>query len=678
MMSSTLTRHPLRIAFFCAAVLALGFAFYTNRVWEDYYITFRSSKNLATGHGLVFNHGDRLHTFTSPLGVLLPAGASAVTGNNSDTAALWVFRLMCIAALGGAAALLVSLTRRLGYPAMAAVFLTALMCTDVKSLDFTINGMETAFMLLFLAYAFWAHLNPGPRQWLHLGGAWAGLMWTRPDSFIYIALVAAGFWIFNQPERTGGRRGQQLGLFIKAGLLTTALYGPWLAWAWWYYGSPIPHTIVAKGAQSGGPEALSRFLHGVWQLPWLIWKGGTSAEGAFLPAYYMMPSWPAWMIPFGRGLATISCLLWLVPKVRVETRVASLAYYIAVSYLSFIPYFAFPWYFPPTTLLAFVALTGVFAQFWQSGKLWLRTLAGTVALVMLAGAVTLAWGAARQARAQQFYIEDGNRRVIGEWLHDNAKPGDTVFMEPLGYIGYFSELKTYDWPGLSSREVPLACRLVGSSWANIIRYLEPTWLVMRAQGEGDLPHIAPAMAALSYDKVRDFSRQSEVDQLEVYGKRLLQFDSHFVLYHRRNPQRQDTDGYQIASPIGSSIGSINGIRMRLVHAPGSMIMPLAQDVRWLGIRYGFPDGAIEGEHATNGAIFQIWLVDGKKRTLLHERKLEPQLRAEDRGLKDISLALPPRQHPLDAFLDFETDAMGGTSKDWTFWSDPDLRPTPPP
>ena len=44
--------------------------------WEDYYITFRASRNLATGHGLVFNVGDRLQTFTSPIGALLLALSS--------------------------------------------------------------------------------------------------------------------------------------------------------------------------------------------------------------------------------------------------------------------------------------------------------------------------------------------------------------------------------------------------------------------------------------------------------------------------------------------------------------------------------------------------------------------------------------------------------------------------
>jgi len=43
------------LAFACAALFAL----FTRHAWEDYYITYRASKNLATGHGLVFNVGDR-------------------------------------------------------------------------------------------------------------------------------------------------------------------------------------------------------------------------------------------------------------------------------------------------------------------------------------------------------------------------------------------------------------------------------------------------------------------------------------------------------------------------------------------------------------------------------------------------------------------------------------------
>src|SRR5687768_4859709 len=185
--------QPRAIAFLVAFGCAGLFALLTNHAWEDYYITYRASKNLATGNGLVFNVGDRLHTFTSPLGVLLPAAASLLTLNTSDVAALWIFRLMSCAAFGGAAALLFSTVRRgLETPLVAGVLAVAWLCTDSKSLDFSINGMETGFMLLFLAYVLWGLFSPALKsRWLHLGLAWGGLMWTRPDSFIYIGLITA-------------------------------------------------------------------------------------------------------------------------------------------------------------------------------------------------------------------------------------------------------------------------------------------------------------------------------------------------------------------------------------------------------------------------------------------------------------------------------------------------------
>jgi hypothetical protein len=672
-MPRALTGNPRKIAFACAVVIAGLFALYTNHAWEDYYITFRASRNLATGHGLVFNHGDRLHTFTSPLGVLLPALASFVSGSQSDAAALWIYRGMCLAALGGAAALVVALGRRLAYPAIASGLVVAWLVTDAKVLDFTINGMETAFMLLFLTYALWAHLTPGARQWRHLGGAWAGLMWTRPDSFLYIGALGAGFLLFNRPALTGGTRGELLRLYLKAAALTTALYGPWFAWAWWYYGSPVPHTIVAKAAAGGNDAALDRILDGIWRLPWLIWHGGTAAEGAFVPAYPTFPKWPAWMMPFGRVLATVSCLLWLVPRVRLEARVASFAYYLLASYLSFVPYYPFPWYLPPTALLAWLALGATVAQLWALDRAPLRWALGAAGLGVLAGGIVLAAGTARQVRAQQVYIEDGNRRAIGEWLREHAQPDDTVFMEPLGYIGYFSGLKTYDWPGLSSREVPEAARIVGRSWEHLILFLQPNWLVLRANGEGELHRISPALENLSYDRVRDFDREAEVDRLDVPGRSLLKFDSRFVLYHRRNPLRRDTADYRLASPIGSGISHINHIELRLAHAPADMIYPLPAAARSVKIWYGYPDSATEEPFATDGAVFSVWLVDGRKRTKLHHQHLQPTTQPEDRGLHLAEVALPARRHPDDAFIVLSTDSAGHPSKDWTHWSIPEFK-----
>jgi hypothetical protein len=173
--------------------------------------------------------------------------------------------------------------------------------------------------------------------------------------------------------------------------------------------------------------------------------------------------------------------------------------------------------------------------------------------------------------------------------------------------------------------------------------------------------------------VRDFDRSAEVDQLALPGLDLLKFDAHYVLYHRRHKFRQDTAAQRIASPFATSIQTVSGLPMRLVHAPGFLVLPLAQEARSMKIFFGFPPIASEGADATNGAIFSVWLVDGPARTRLHERKLEPGLRPVDRGLQSATLDLPVRRHPEDAHLVLETDAMGNTSKDWTLWSEPDFK-----
>src|SRR2546428_12329984 len=93
-------RIPLLMAGI-AALVCVGFALFTGHIWEDYFITFRSSLNLATGHGLVFQPGERVHTFTSPLGTLLPALFALGDGGNGAVRGLWGLRIGSALALGG-------------------------------------------------------------------------------------------------------------------------------------------------------------------------------------------------------------------------------------------------------------------------------------------------------------------------------------------------------------------------------------------------------------------------------------------------------------------------------------------------------------------------------------------------------------------------------------------------
>jgi hypothetical protein len=677
-----LKRHTGPLAAFCLiTVVALLYALYTQHAWEDYYITFRSSKNLATGHGLVFNIGDRLHTFTSPLGVLLPAVASLLTANNSDPAALWIYRLMCIVALGGAAVLLCKTVSRLNYGGPAVFFTVAWLSLDAKTVDFSINGMETAFMMLFLAYTLWAHVAPGPRQWLHLGAAWAGLMWTRPDSFVYIGLIAAGFWLFNDPARSGTTRGRLLGLFARAGAVTCALYLPWLLFAHFYYGTVVPHTITAKSG-IGDPRTLAGLLRTALELPFNSWSDSASLKGTFLPAYYMIGGWPERMAQVSGILAAVCALLWLLPILRTETRVCSFAFYGAHVYLSYFPYFPFPWYLPSTTLLGVLTLGSLLDQVlgatirWQAAEParpqpWrLRGSVFALATLLLAGNGWTTWQTARQFQAQQQYVEDGTRRKIGEWLRENSRPDDTVFMEPLGYIGYFSGLKTYDFPGLSSREMVRARQQVGNDWLPLIQILQPSWLVLRPHEAVRLQRHDPTLFADYYHLIREFSVTDKIRGLTVNGRLYLEHDASFAVYRLQRPIMRHSPIAEASSQFDVSTRVIEGHDVMLVHAPGFMVVKVPPSAKFFEILYGFPPDAYSGDGPpTDGATFQIdWEGDGMIKCLL-KTVIDPVNNPAHRKLQRFEVELPVAKGP-GARLVLRTLPGMTTTKDWTCWSQP--------
>src|ERR1700749_1601640 len=98
------TRHlVVAMLAFAAPLIYAGI---THHGWEDYLITFRFSENLANGNGLVYNIPERVHGFTSPIGVLLPALLHVLSGRHSWLLTLWLFRIISAAAVAGAALLL--------------------------------------------------------------------------------------------------------------------------------------------------------------------------------------------------------------------------------------------------------------------------------------------------------------------------------------------------------------------------------------------------------------------------------------------------------------------------------------------------------------------------------------------------------------------------------------------
>src|SRR5438132_12497750 len=188
-----------RFVFALAAIaLATSYVLFTDQVWEDYFITFRHSQNLAEGHGLVYHAGESVNGLTSPLGTLLPAIFYLVSGKGSYVPALWIFRVLSIMAFaaGGLFVLKAFQDEDGARNRLARVFFALLYLLEIKIVAYSINGMETGFMLLFVGWGVLLAMRGTRAGWLFVGLCWAGLMWTPPDGCVYIlalALFAATF-----------------------------------------------------------------------------------------------------------------------------------------------------------------------------------------------------------------------------------------------------------------------------------------------------------------------------------------------------------------------------------------------------------------------------------------------------------------------------------------------------
>ncbi|HEV7351287.1 hypothetical protein [Telluribacter sp.] len=538
-MSPSINKTIPWIAAGLAMASALLFAIYTDHRWEDWYITFRASKNLAEGVGFTYNLGERIHSFTSPLGTLIPALLYYITWN--DEAVIWLFRVVNILLLGTAAKLVFSMFfDKLKAPLWLAFLITLLLVFDGKSMDFSINGMETAFMLLGIVLFIRELFRDSMPNPLRIGLIWAFLMWSRPDAFIHIGSILVGYLLFKN------RSLPYIRAFFRAAVIGVICYLPWLIFAWAYYGNPIPNTVLAKGSLT-----FSTIIDRALQYGQAIFTSLIDGDGPFIwifaPAYFQTGGWPQLLMFALKWLSYLVVFLWAIPRVSANARFLSFAAFCIASYLIIFSPFIYPWYIPAVTIISVIALGCVLTQLATTtrgvaskSRPWVP--AGIVAVVM-AVQVWVYTGGLIQMKQQQELIEYGLRKEIGLWLKSEAQSNkETVFLEPLGYIGYYSGLTMYDYPGLGNKTMINARKKLGSeSYIELVNYIQPDWVVVRP---GELKTTKPEQTQSfesNYTLARSFDRKPTIESLSIYGRGFLRYDSQYMIY-----KKKQTDSKKIA------------------------------------------------------------------------------------------------------------------------------------
>jgi len=291
--SSTL----LGVVLLCAVILALLQYAYWYFTVDDAYITFRYAENLASGHGVTFNPGERVEGYTNFLWLLILSGAHLLGANTVLTAkflgaasgiALLPFTALLVLRCGGSRA-----------SAALAVFLLAI---TPGAAAWSVAGLATTlFALLSLlgAYSFVRELNRAAR--FPTSALWFSLAtMTRPDGVVFFA-VSTIFVLLSL--RRDPRR---VGYAVRWLVIYALLVGTYMAWRWTYYGYAFPNTFYAKTGRG-----LYQWLGGIFYTTAGVRKHG----GVLLFVIAMVPAvWGSCRNATTRYLSTLVAA-WLLYNV---------------------------------------------------------------------------------------------------------------------------------------------------------------------------------------------------------------------------------------------------------------------------------------------------------------------------------------------------------------------------
>lgn len=107
-------------------------------------------------------------------------------------------------------------------------------------------------------------------------------------------------------------------------------------------------------------------------------------------------------------------------------------------------------------------------------------------------------------------------------------------------------------------------------------------------------------------------------------------------------------------------------KVMVMHAPSEMVFDVPAGATTFNGAYGFVAGAYSNGGKTNGAEFVISWSDGNDPIILHERFMNPVVKANDRGLQTFSLRLPKGTGKV--FCRVNPGPFGEYAFDWTGWT----------
>lgn len=452
-LSSRQADHTIMLSLLALA-LVMGLCL-ASMTFDDPFVTYRYARNLRSGHGLVYNPGERVLSTTAPFYAVLLAAGSLLT-NDLPALSNW----LNVFALFAGGCFIYLLCRRFGQRCIgllaAALFITA-------PLLWLSLGFETAFYLALVLGAFYFYFED---RLLISATLLALALLTRGDGLL--PAIALGMHYLTTRRRVPW---QALTVYL-------AVSAPFIVYLILFFGSPLPVTLAAKSAQAQlgitGFYPHTTFLQGARIL------AEAYLQQSKLYALFALCA----LIGF---VAALTRYRWLWPLLAWD-----LLYFFGYLWLGVAPYH---WYYAPLVpALAVLAATGLnsvleLARSRLSGPQWLKGAAAALAGLMLVAPQLVSNVQMHQALQHPGSVLPESKvykilpeakvevyRHVGEWLRQNTPTDVLVGVTEVGVIGYYAQRRMVDFLGLLRPEVADALKRGDMAWA--LLYYQPDYVVL--------------------------------------------------------------------------------------------------------------------------------------------------------------------------------------------------------
>ncbi|MBS7334512.1 MAG: hypothetical protein KIG88_13055 [Weeksellaceae bacterium] len=405
-----------KIFFASVIIIALKSIFFlTKHIQEDALISWRVARNILEYGVYGYNGAEKISASTTHLYVFIGVLFQSIFGEGNFIYPLLVFNTILLTiGIYWLGKLLLKSTNRIIFFLLFVSFLPPAIKMSILGMEF---GMLFFFYMALIKYGFVERKN------------WAFILlpifilWTRIDTCIFLGIL----FIYDVIQQRKWNNALMLGGILA--VLTT------VAFNWFYFGEIVNNTITSKKNNYANPTLLER---------WTEFK-------FFGPNYFGMIKFPTSIYNFSTAILFILSLISLIVLAGKwdSNRKKVIGFLFAFGIIKTLIFGAanswFDWYYwiPQICLFLPIILIVLDTDFYKKTALAYGIFI-LIPFTAYQAIHSIATG----------HGEWNHARKIGLYL-DSIEPNkdNYIFLEPAGYIPYFSKLKVIDYVGLVDKRL---------------------------------------------------------------------------------------------------------------------------------------------------------------------------------------------------------------------------------